>query len=79
MANLPSHLHVMFTLPCMFSPFNIGMVINHTRVLFQMREGYAALQRGGGFPIVGGGGGLMTHSAGSVTIQRIALKYVMSS
>ncbi len=27
--------------------FHKGMVINHTRVLFQMGEGYAAIQRGG--------------------------------
>jgi hypothetical protein len=33
-----------------------------------MDEGYAAMQRGGGgLPVVGGGGSLMTHSAGSVT------------
>ncbi len=43
-----------------------------------MGEGYAAIQRGGGLPVVGGGGSLMTHSAGSVT-QSIALKYVMAS
>jgi hypothetical protein len=44
-----------------------------------MGEGYAAIHRGGGLPIVGGGGSLMTHSAGSVTTQSIALKYVMAS
>jgi hypothetical protein len=44
-----------------------------------MGEGYAAIHRGGGLPVVGGGGSLMTHSAGSVTIQSIALKYVMAS
>jgi hypothetical protein len=44
-----------------------------------MGEGYAAIQRGGGLPVVGGGGSLMTHSAGSVTTQRKALKYVMAS
>ncbi len=34
---------------------------------------------GGGLPVVGGGGSLMTHSAGSVTTQRKAFKYVMAS
>ncbi len=36
-------------------------------------------REGGGLPVVGGGGSLMTHSAGSVTTQRKALKYVMVS
>ena len=44
-----------------------------------MGEVYAPIQRGGGLPVVGGGGSLMTHSAGSVTTQSIALKYVMAS
>ena len=44
-----------------------------------MGEGYAAIPRGVGLPVVGGGGSQMTHSAGSVTTQRIALKYVMAS
>jgi hypothetical protein len=35
--------------------------------------------KGEGLPVVGGGGGLMTHGAGSVTTQSIALKYVMAS
>ncbi len=39
-----------------------------------MDEGYAAIHRGGGLRVVGGGGSLMTHSAGSVTSQSIALK-----
>jgi hypothetical protein len=43
-----------------------------------MGEGYAAIQRAGGLPVVGDGGGLMTHNAGSVTTQRKALKYVMN-
>ncbi len=43
-----------------------------------MGEGYAAIHRGGGLPVVGGGS-QMTHSAGSVTTQSIALKYVMAS
>ncbi len=34
---------------------------------------------GGGLPVVGGGGSLMTHSAGSVATQRKAFKYVMAS
>jgi hypothetical protein len=29
-------------------------------------------------PIVGGGGSVMTHTAGSVTTQSIAFKYVMA-
>jgi hypothetical protein len=32
----------------------------------------------GGLPIEGGGGSLMSHTAGSVTTQSIALKYVMA-
>ncbi len=39
-------------------------------VSFQMGEGYAAIQGGGGgLPVVGDGGSLMSHSAGSVTTQ----------
>jgi hypothetical protein len=44
-----------------------------------MGEGYAAIQRGAGLPVVGGGGSLMTYSAGFVTIQRKAFKYVTAS
>ena len=44
-----------------------------------MGEGYAAIHRGGGLPVVGGGGSLMTHSAGSVTTQRKEFKNVMAS
>ncbi len=46
-----------------------------------MGEGYAAIHRGGRLPVGGGGGGgrRMTHSAGSVTTQSIALKQVMAS
>ena len=44
-----------------------------------MGEGYAAIQRGGRAACSGGGGSLMTHSAGSVTTQRTALKHVMAS
>jgi hypothetical protein len=44
-----------------------------------MGDGYAAVQRGGGLPVVGGEGSLMTHSAGSVATQRKAFKYVMAS
>ncbi len=42
-----------------------------------MGEGYAAIHRGLGLPVVGGS--LMTHNAGSVTTQSIALKWVMAS
>jgi hypothetical protein len=41
-----------------------------------MGEGYAAINRGGQLPVVGGGGSLMTQS---VTTQSIALNYVMAS
>ncbi len=44
-----------------------------------MGEGYAAIHRGGGLPVVGGGGRLTTHSAGSVTTQSLAFIYVMAS
>jgi hypothetical protein len=44
-----------------------------------MGEGYAAIRRGGRAACNGGGGGSqMTHTAGSVTTQSIALKYVMA-
>ncbi len=43
-----------------------------------MGEGYAAINRGRRAAVEGGGGSLMTHSAGSVTTQSIALKYVMA-
>jgi hypothetical protein len=36
--------------------FYIGMLFNHTKVIFQMGEGYAAIHRGGGLPVVGGDG-----------------------
>jgi len=39
-----------------------------------MGEGYAAIQKGGGLPVVGVGGNLMTHSAGYVTTQRKAFQ-----
>ncbi len=35
-------------------------------------------REGGGLPVGGGGCSLMTHSAGSVTTQRKAFKYVMA-
>jgi hypothetical protein len=41
-----------------------------------MGEGYDAIQRGGRAACNGGGGSLMTHSAGFVTTQRKAFKYV---
>jgi hypothetical protein len=44
-----------------------------------MVEGYAAIQSGGGLPVVGGGGSLMTRNACSVTTQSIASKYVIAS
>ncbi len=47
-----------------------------------MGEGNAAIQGGGPggeLPVVGGGGSVMTHTAGSVTTQSIAFKYVMAS
>jgi hypothetical protein len=44
-----------------------------------MGKGYVAIWGGGGLPFVGGVGSLMTHSAGFVTTQSIAFKYVMAS
>ncbi len=44
-----------------------------------MGGGNATIQRGGGLPVVGGGGSVMTHTACSVTTQSIAFKYVMAS
>ncbi len=44
-----------------------------------MGEGNAAIQSGGGLPVVGGWSSVMTHTAGFVTTQSIAFKYVMAS
>jgi hypothetical protein len=44
-----------------------------------MGESNAAIGSGGGLPVVVGGGSLITNSAGSVTTQSIAFKYVMAS
>ncbi len=33
----------------------------------------------GGLPVMGGGGSVMTHDAGSVTTESIAFKHVMAS
>jgi hypothetical protein len=44
-----------------------------------MGEGYAAIHRGVGLPVVGDEDSLINHSAGSVTTQSIALKKVMAS
>jgi hypothetical protein len=33
----------------------------------------------GGLPVVGGGGSVMTHTAGSVNTQSVAFKYMMAS
>ncbi len=44
-----------------------------------MGEGYAAIHRGGGLPVVGVGGSLMNHGTGYVTSPSTALKYVMAS
>ncbi len=56
-----------------------GIRVNHTRVLLQMGEGIAAIQSGGRLFVMGGGGSVMTHTAGSVTTQSIAFEYVMAS
>ncbi len=42
-----------------------------------MGEGYGAIQRGEGCLCSRGGDSLVTHSAGSVTTQSIAFKYVV--
>jgi hypothetical protein len=58
-------------------PFNIENLTilklssNRVKVLLPYRGG-----GGGGLPVVGCGGSLMTHSCGSVTPQSIAFKYV---
>ncbi len=46
-----------------------------------MGEDYAAIHGGVGLPVIGGGeqSDDLTHSAGSVTTQRKAFKYVMAS
>jgi hypothetical protein len=43
-----------------------------------MGEGNAAIQRGGRVACSGGGGSVVTHTAGSVTTQSISFKYVMA-
>jgi hypothetical protein len=43
-----------------------------------MGEGNVAIQSRGGLPVVGGGGSVMIHTAGSVTTQSVTFKYVMS-
>ena len=43
-----------------------------------MGEGYAAIHREVGLPEVGGGGSMMTHSAGSVTTPCIDYNNVMA-
>jgi hypothetical protein len=37
------------------------------------RDGSSTIQRGGGLPVVGWWGSLMTHSAGSVTNESMAI------
>ncbi len=51
-------LHMMVPQPYGFSLgfFTEVWQFNHTKVLFQMGEGHAATQRGGGLPVMGGGG-----------------------
>ncbi len=44
-----------------------------------MGEVVLPYREGGGLPVVGGEGSLMTHGARSVTTQRKAFKYVMAS
>ncbi len=48
-------LYVMVPQPCRFSLryFTKVWQFNHTKVIFQMGEGYAAIHRGGGLPVVG--------------------------
>jgi hypothetical protein len=68
-------LHVMVLQPYRFSPcFFIILEFSSkwVKVMLPYREG-------GGLPVVGVGGSLMTHSAGSVTTQKKAFKYVMAS
>ncbi len=51
-------------------PYRYG----NTKFLIQIGDGNAAIQSGGELPVVRGGGSIMTHGAGSVTTQSIALK-----
>jgi hypothetical protein len=59
-----SHRYGNFTIPEFSSKW--------VKVMLPHREG-------GGLPVVGGGGSLMTHISGSVTTQMKAFKYVMAS
>ncbi len=70
-------LHGMVPQPYRFSPCFGNLTIlefssKWVKVMLPYREG-------GGLPVVWGGGSLMTHCAGSVTIQRKSFKYVMAS
>ena len=68
-------LHMWFRDSCFTCDGSLTIPVFHLRwvkVMLPYREG-------GGLPAVGGGGSLMTHSAGSVTTQSIELKEVMAS
>jgi hypothetical protein len=71
-------LHVMVPQPYRFSPYRYG---NLTIIEFSSKWVKVMLpyREGGGLPVVGGGGSLMTHCTGSVTTQRKVFKYVMAS
>jgi hypothetical protein len=73
--------HVMVPQPYRF-PFDFLHRYGNLTILnfsFKWVKVMLPYPQGGGLPLVGGGGSLMTHSAGSVTTQSIALKYVMAS
>ncbi len=75
-------LHVMVPQPYRFSPcFFLHRYGNLTILEFSSKWVKVMLpyREGGGLPVVGGGGSLMTHSAGSVDTQRKVFKYVMAS
>jgi hypothetical protein len=72
----------------LFYTRGLGIVVLHVMVpepyrfplcyLIQMWEGNAAIQSRGRAAYSGGWGSLMTHTAGSVTMQSIAFKCVMA-
>jgi hypothetical protein len=74
-------LHVMVPKPYRFNLCFLNRHGNLTTQEFSFKWVKVMLpyKVGGGLPVVGSEGGVMTHTAGSVNTQSIAFKYVMAS
>jgi hypothetical protein len=72
MKSSPEVLHAIILVCAIIDAQTVEFSSKWVKVMLPYREG-------GGLPVLGGGGNLMTHSAGSVTTQRKAFKYVMAS